>query len=219
MAPGDYFRYEEIEQTALNLLNECQRRYPFRSAIPPIPVEYIAEHFFDLSILWQTIPEPPGRTILAKLIPEDRCIVFNEARSDLYSKTPYLYNTVLAHEIGHWELHVERGALSQTMPMFREKQDEYLVYRGEDEVQLSSWDEKNAHRFMACLLMPRYLLYASVLNRPLRSFADLYALRDQFEVTVTALSIRLERLGLLYIDSNKKFYPNREAYYGQQTLL
>lgn len=218
MAPGDRFRYEQIERAAEKLLNDCQRTHPFRSAPPPIPVEYIAEHFLDLTFLWESIPEPPGRTVLAKLVPSDHRIIFNEIHTDLYETTPYLYNTVLAHEVGHWELHVERDTLVQTMPMFRDGPSEYVVYSAGDGKQFSSWDEKNANRFMACLLMPRDLICAAVAERPLRGFPDLYALREQFEVTITALSIRLERLDLLYIDSDRNFHPSRAAFHGQKAL-
>ena len=71
-----------------------------QSAVPPIPVERILEDVLDLSILWDTIPEEPGQSILAGLDPNNKTVVFNELRLALIEETPGLYNTVLGPRIG-----------------------------------------------------------------------------------------------------------------------
>jgi hypothetical protein len=214
MAQGDFFTPSMLESRAHKLLVDFARDHPL-GEIPPVPIERIAENFLDLRLLWESIPEPPRTTILAKLTPWQRRITFNENRCQLFETTQFLYNTVLAHEIGHWELHIERGGLLQAtkLPSFQEQ--EYLMYRDTRQ----SWDEKNAHRFMSYLLMPRDKLSAAVARNPIRSFSDLYRLRDSFQVTVTALRIRLEGLDLVYIDSEDNFYPNRQVFAGQRSLF
>ena len=90
---------------------------PIQISSPPIPVDRILEDVLDLSILWDTIPEEPGQSILAGLDPNNKTVVFNELRLALIEETPGLYNTVLGHESGHWEAHVDPALLDQPAPM------------------------------------------------------------------------------------------------------
>ena len=39
----------------------------------------------------------------------------------------------------------------------------------------------------------------------------LYGLRDRLQVTITALKVRLERLGLLYVTEDGELYPSRQG--------
>ena len=78
---------------------------------PPVPVERILEDVLDLSILWDDIPELPVQSILAELDSSSKTVTFNESRRALIAETPGLYYTILAHEAGHWEVHVDPGAL------------------------------------------------------------------------------------------------------------
>ncbi len=55
-----------------------------------MPVESILEDVLDLSILWDTIPEQQGQSILAGLDPNNRTVVFNETRLTLIEATPGL---------------------------------------------------------------------------------------------------------------------------------
>ena len=82
-------------------------------------MERILEDVLDLRILWNSIPEPPGQSILAALEPATKTVVFNESSRALIDETQGLYNTVLAHEAGHWEAHVDHGQLAQrSLPDF-----------------------------------------------------------------------------------------------------
>lgn len=211
MACGDFFNLPMLENRAQKLLYEALN--PINETLPiPIPIERIAEQFLDLRLLWEPIPEPRGKTILAKLTPSERRITFNENRTEFFDNTPFLYNTVLAHEIGHWELHAERGTFAQQPFLITFEKQKNLV------VGDNYWDEKNADRFMSCILMPKQMLTAAVAVKPPRNFRDLYQLRKRFAVTITALKIRLEDLNLLYIDCNGRFYRNKEEATGQLSL-
>lgn len=219
VAPSQFFSREQIEQSAFNLLREYTQIRSLAIVEPPIPIERIAEDLLDLKLLWEPIEEARGQTILAKLVPSEQRVVFNEGRQTLFDSTAGLYQTTLAHEIGHWVLHAGRGRLGRTLSLFGEEEDIYFVYRSDGHGDGSTWDERNAHRFMACLLMPRHLLVAAVAESPVTNFHTLYRLRDRFQVTVTALQLRLEQLNLIYIDADGHFYPNRQVFSGQTTLL
>ena len=182
---------------------------------PPVPVERIIEDILDLNILWDSITESRGQSILAGLEPDTKTIVFNEDRSAVTIETPGLYNTVLAHEAGHWELHVDQALLAQRpLPQF--ERDFSCLYRqtgphqGPKEIQ--------AHKFMSFLLLPSDLLLESVRAVDLTNWSQLYKMRDHFQVTITALKIRLEKLDLLYVSDEGHLYPSRREYDGQLRL-
>ncbi len=179
----------------------------------PVPVERIAEDLCDLSILWEPIPEPPNKTILAGLKPEERLIRFNEDRRSLFEDTPFLYNTVLAHEIGHWDLHVDHATLDHpVLPRF-ERPQHFVCEVGGD-----SWEERHAKWFASFLLLPRDLLTAEITGREIRTLSDMYRLRDRCEVTITVMSIALERTGRSCIGAEGRVYPSRAEYEGQGRL-
>ena len=62
------------------------------------------------------------------------------------------------------------------------------------------------------------LLWDSVRDIELTSWPNLYRLRDLFEVTISALTIRLERLGVLYVSKDGQLYPSRQEYHGQTRM-
>ena len=187
----------EIERRANGLLGWYEAMYgPISS--PPIPVERILEDILDLSILWDTIPEKPGQSILAGLDPNDKTVVFNESRLALIEETPGLYNTVLGHEAGHWEAHVDPALLAQT-PLPHFEREFGCLFRGSGPGQDPK--ERQAHKFMAFLLMPASLLLETIQGVDLLNWHNLYRLRDLFQVTITALTVRLTKLNLLYIGS------------------
>ena len=204
----------QLEEMAARLL----RRYDFlHGAIesPPVPVERILEDVLDLSILWDDISEPPRQSILAALDPGEKTVVFNESRRTVITDTPGLYYTVLAHEAGHWEIHVDHGHLAQR-PLPNLGRDFSCLYRSSGPGQ--DLREVQAHRFMGFLLMPSEMLKEAVKDVDLLRWPVLYELRETFQVTITALKVRLERLGLLYVTEERELYPSRQEYEGQMRL-
>ena len=108
----------QLEDMAAGLLGRYESLFGAVTS-PPVPVERILEDVLDLRILWNSIPEPPGQSILAALEPATKTVVFNESSRALIDETQGLYNTVLAHEAGHWEAHVDHGQLAQrSLPDF-----------------------------------------------------------------------------------------------------
>ncbi len=180
----------------------------------PVPTIRIAEDLFDFGILWEPIPEPQGRTILAGLVPTERLIVFNETRRPLFADTPFLENTVLAHEIGHWQLHVDQIALQHPLLDGFDRPFQFVCQRGGN-----STEEREAHWFASHLLLPRNLLATYIAGTEIRSLFDMYRLRDQLNVTITVMRIALERMGRAYVDEEGAVYPSKQEYNGQLRLL
>jgi Zn-dependent peptidase ImmA (M78 family) len=78
--------------------------------------------------------------------------------------------------------------------------------------------ETQANRYMGYLLLPSHLLLAAVKGIDLTVWSNLYHMREQFQVTISALKIRLEQLKLVYVGPDGKVYPSRQEYAGQQRL-
>jgi len=213
LSNNKFFRPETIERRAGELLAKYETKAGVALTLP-VPIERLAEDLIDLQILWETLPEKENETILAGLAPRKKLVVFNETRQPLFDKTPGLYRTILAHEIGHWELHVDKTTVNQPLMPGMDEQLQYL-FRSEKQ----SWDERNAHLFMSHLLVPEALL--NPLIRQVQDFdwQFLYRLRDMFQVTISVIRIRLERKGLLYVDQNGKIHKSRAEYEGQARMV
>jgi hypothetical protein len=213
LSNSQFIRPETIERRAGELLAKYETMAGTALA-SPIPIERIAEDLIDLQILWQTLPESENETILAGLSPRKKLVVFNENRLPLFDKTPGLYRTVLAHEIGHWELHVDKASVNQ-QPMPGMVEQLQFLFRSEKQ----SWDERNAHLFMSHLLMPEALLNPLIRNVRDFDWPFLYRLRDMLQVTISVLRIRLERKGLLYVDPDGEIHRSRGEYNGQVRMI
>ena len=203
-----------IERQAARLLNRYEREFEVVTE-PPVPVEDIADVLLELGILWGPVSEAAGTTTLAGLEPSECMIKFNESRRQVFEETPGLYNTVLGHEVGHWELHVDRNLEAQRQLPNLDQRYECLY---QESTCTSGPKETQAHRFMGFLLMPTSLLWESVRDVELTSWPNLYRLRELFEVTISALKIRLERLGVLYVAEDGQLYPSLQEYHGQTRL-
>ena len=205
---------ETLEGLALDLLGRYKREFGALAA-PPVPVEQIVENVLDLGILWEPIDEGPDEHILAELLLESRTVVFNERRHPLIEQTPGLYNTILGHEAGHWEAHVHRDTAEQaSIPGL--EQSVSCVFRRTGHGP--GRREAEAHRFMGCLLMPETLLMDAARRVDLYRWPALYQLRDLFQVTISALSIRLQQLGILYVTDDGRLFRSRLEYMGQLRL-
>lgn len=211
---AQYLPDARIEARAVRLMNRYESEYG-TVAEPPIPVEEIADNLLELGILWGSVSEVSGTTTLAGLEPSERMIKFNESRRQVFDETPGLYNTVLGHEIGHWDLHVDHSLGAQRQLPNLDQRYECLY---QESTCTKGRKETQAHRFMAYLLMPTNLLWDAVRDTELTSWPNLYRLRDLFEVTISALTIRLEQLGVLYVAEDGQLYPSLQEYHGQTRL-
>lgn len=180
----------------------------------PIKADLVAESV-GLDILWEEIPEEPDTAVLAEIRPDKRLIVLNESRREEFEDTFGLYNTTVAHELGHWWLHVDHAALNH------EELSGYIrsaaAPRRED--GRDKRDERNAGEFMSYLLMPRSTILRQAELVDLQSWPGVYRLRDEFWVTITTMKIRLENLDLTYVDRNGQFHKSRREAEGQNPLF
>lgn len=207
-----YLPPEYIERRACALIGKYEERYGPIST--PVPIEKIAEHILDLTLEWNEIPESPREVIFAGLDPKQKKVVFNEKRRSDY-ESGGLYNTVLAHEIGHWVLHVDAVDLGLQPMLLGTGIDSRFIYRKTGPSTPVEWQ---AHTFMSYLTMPYKLLRNYIETEDLCDWSSLYYLRDKFDITISALTIRLKKMGLIFID-DKKIYPGEASYRGQIKLV
>jgi Zn-dependent peptidase ImmA (M78 family) len=81
-------------------------------------------------------------------------------------------------------------------------------------------DEARAvNRYAAALSMPKRLITEEALKIDRRSWPPLYRLAERFEVSITALTVRLKQLNLLYVDHRGRLYESRDQGIGQRSLL
>src|SRR5512136_632479 len=94
-----------LEERANDVLSRYEREIEpiFR---PPVPVEPIADFMLELNLEWLDIPDTEAEPILAYLVPTTKTIRLNERRQTFFAQYPGTYAYTLAHEIGHYLLHV-----------------------------------------------------------------------------------------------------------------
>ena len=233
-------RNQEIEEIAAQRLAEFQRKSG-RPLSPPIPIDLVAEKVLGLDFLWESINELPGETILGGLVPKKRLIILNETHQHLFREKPGLERSTKGHEMGHWDLFIDKGTLDHPA-LFQTGDDGPFAYRNSPvgdvaiikmlladaegrellrkmRSRADEPDEARAvNRYAAALSMPTDVLReeATKINRT--QWPNLYRLKDRFEVTISALVVRLQQLDMLYVGKDKTLYESRAAGTGQMTL-
>lgn len=205
----------DLEARALALLTQYERQE--RPIVgPPVPVDHIIEHVLGIGIDWTELtPDHSSDRVLAciRLTPSGCVIQLNTRERSFFDS---FFGTIpysMAHEVGHALLHLPASAADQ--PPLLSDAGEILLCRSDNHDRR----EIQAERFAAFLLMPEHLVHSAVGGAELSTWPQVYALRDQFEVSVTAMRLRLSSLNLLHIAPDGRLFPNREAASGQQRLL
>lgn len=217
MTVGGFIPPKRIERRASELL----QRYVARSGRvlrPPISAELVLDTALGdelRSPLWEPLVEPPGRRVLAALTPAERQIRLNEARRGEIEACAGWENTLVAHEIGHWVLHVDRAQIGQPRLPWDGTDTAFACDDGADDAM----QERAAGRFAANLLLPRDLLAPMVHDRRLDGWRALYELREQLGVTISMLRVRLEELCGVHVDGDGRFHRSRGEALGQIRLL
>ena len=234
-----FYRNAAIEERAEQRIAELEQLLG-KPVEPPIPLEYIAEHLLGLDILWDEIEELPGEVIFGGLRMEDKLIILNENRRSLFEEKPGLERSTKGHEMGHWDLF---GKPDQPGQMVMFEDDARFVRRstpdgdtrvmkalikspeGQEllrQIQKRADDPDEAravNRYAAALSMPRRLITEEAMKIDRRSWPPLYRLAERFEVSITALKVRLQQLNLLFVDDNGRLFESREQATGQQSLF
>ena len=239
-----YMRTRVIDEvTAMRI-----RQYEDLTGVPvslPVPIEKIIERILGLDFDWDEIEEQPGEQILGGLIPEQRRIVLNAKHVELFEAKPGLERSTIGHEAGHWDIDIDRTSLHHpTFPgmtltshvvkrnaqnsdllvevLNRAAYDDrfYSLYRqltaGEDSPEVKS----AVDRYQSSLLMPAWLMREAVGRYDRTRWPDLYELAREAQVNISNLTVRLQRLDLLYIpEGTKDLYRNRDEWTGQKQLF
>lgn len=210
---GQFFYPGRLEYLANELLGIYERKKG-SPVEPPIQADLVAERV-GLDILYEEIPEEPGKTILAEIRPRVCRIVVNERRLEFIERFPGYLNTTIGHELAHWWLHIDHDAFNhEALPDFIHSDAPTRPEDGRDKR-----DEYNADELMGYLLMPKTLLLPRASKVDLQGWRGLYSLRDDFGVTVSAMKVRLEKLDLTYVDDDGRFHKSPQEARGQGSLF
>jgi len=198
---------EEIERRAVDVLMHVQAKRK-RHLKWPIDAGHIAEAL-GLDMDCGDIPPDEQGAIAAMILPTERKIVMNENNQELPKG---FEESSIAHEIGHWELHIDQNVVSR----FVELQDRGIETTVEPflcrSVSSQRGIEWQAQYFAGCLLMPLYKLEEVRRGRDLTNWRHLYAIREELGVTISNLINRLQDLDWIYISKgSKQIYLGKAA--------
>jgi hypothetical protein len=201
---------------------------------PPISIERFVENVLGLDLLWEHVEELPGETILGALKPKDQLIVLNEAHIALFEEKPGLLRTTIGHEGGHWDIFFDKATLEHPSLFATDDESPFALRdSGVGEVEVIKLlmsspegqdilrerrrrsddpDEARAvNRYAAAVLIPEQLLREHAFKIDRTKWPNLYRLADMFGVTISALTVRLQQLDLLYVKGKKLFESQSQA--------
>jgi len=234
-----FYRNKKIEDLAERRLAELEQKLG-QPVLPPIPMDAVGEQILGLNFLWEEIEELPGEIIFGALNPKARLVILNESRRAIFEDKPGLERSTKGHELGHWDLFIDKTSLDHpTLPGFDEgafvrrrsgigevevlkilkscQEGEKLL--SEIEARADEPDEARAvNRYAAALSMPESMIRAAAAKIDRTKWPPLYQLARKFDVTISALRVRLEQLGLLYLDKDGRLYESRDQAVGQASF-
>ena len=223
--PYCFYPKETIERLANDILMQMQKTQNFAPRWP-FDATTVAD-FLDLGVVWECIEPDEEGAIAARILPQQRLIEINE---QILEKPPGFIESTIAHEIGHWVLHVNQDEADGTVEQLelnlgdREKTaqdvEEPFVCRGasaDNKVLSIEWQ---AQYFASCLLMPRCILEEKRQGRDLTKWSHLYKMRDELGVSISNLTNRLQEFDWIYIPKGtREIYAGKDAANGQQRLF
>ena len=240
-----YLRNEVIEDITAQRIREYESKVGVTVTLP-VPIEEIVEQVLGLDFDWDVIQEQPGEQILGGLDVANRKILLNEVHSDLFNEKPGLLRSTIGHEAGHWELDVDRCKASHPIlpgcdvapcmvnrhvsksdrlieVLFTKAMTDDRAYRlykqltdGQDAPEVRS----AVDRYQSALLMPKWLIQEAGQRYEFTQWRGLYRLAEEALVNITNLTVRLQRLGLIYLrDGNKTIYRSEAEWSGQKSLF
>ena len=202
-------RYDVLEDFTTCLLRDYMAKGGKMK--PPIDVDKIAECLCDLNVDWRDmaqITDDPriaralrlhnvrAEMVLGGLIPRQKLVLINTRHKEDFDRWPGRYRFTVAHEVGHWVMHVDKSALDHPRlfdPADPTMYDGGIICRSNDR----SNREWQANMFAAMLLMPRGLVIEAVsgIRRPI-PVNYCYKLASIFNVSLSAMMIRLRQMGV-----------------------
>lgn len=237
-----FWRNEHIERRAEERLTQLATSLG-RPITPPIPVDHFIEHVLELDLLWDVVEERPGEVILGAIDPRAKQIVINETHVELFAQRPGLERFTKLHEGGHWDLLTDQATIDHPQLLGCDDADGPVSFRqsrnglrhvlkalcmtkaGVDYFcDLRSraddpYEKRVVNRFAGAVLIPGQLLREDVRRRRPQGWPDVYRLAERYEVTPTAMKVRLNELGLVYVDESGMFHGSKAEAAGQQPLF
>jgi len=240
-----YLKNEVIEDVTSRRLREYEAKAGV-TIVLPVPVEQVVEQVLGLDFDWDVIDENPGEQILGGLDALNRKILLNETHAELFEKTPGLLRSTIGHEAGHFDIDIDRARLLHpTLPGFdlspsivkrhasksdkvvevlfqRAMKDEkaFKLYKRITEGQDAPEVRSAVDRYQSALLMPAWLIGEAAEKFDFLRWPDLYRLAELAQVTISNLTVRLQRLGMIYLrDGDKRIYRSKDEFNGQGSLF
>ena len=162
----------------------------------PLDASLIAE-FLELDLVWDTILDDSQGAIAARILPLEKLIEINENIPQLRGG---FGESTIAHEIGHWILHIDRVQVERYIRLKQKGVDiqlEPFLCRQEDNLAGIEWQ---AQYFAGCLLMPQHILTELIQGKDITQWSHLYQISQELGVTISSLTTRLQDLGWIALD-------------------
>lgn len=208
-----FYTKGEIEYRANNILRRMHRRGSQFAPSWPFDASLVAD-FLDLGVVWDYIPPDEYGHIAARILPLQQQIEINEAILD---KPQGFQESTLAHEIGHWVLHVNQEVAEGSAEA---SEEDLFVCRGKTNLPQLESIEWQAQYFASCLLMPRHVLEEKSQGRDLMRWRHLYEIRDELGVSISNLVNRLQDLKWIIIaQGTRQIYPGEAVVNGEMRLF
>jgi hypothetical protein len=198
--PYRYIKKEEIENKANELLKRMQAISKFPPKWP-FDATRVAD-FLDIGVVWDEIPPDDKGAIAAIILPLEREILINQ---DIPGLRGGYGESTIAHEIGHWLLHINHDAVDSFIDRSEEEKEtviqQFLCRNINGQMEKIEWQ---AQYFASCLLMPRTILEQIQQGRDLTNWNHLRAMADEIGVTPANLKHRLKDIGWIQIPNGSK---------------
>ncbi len=188
----------DIEAAALDVWLQMEKA----QNKPQLPVDAsIIAEFLDLDLVWDQIADDEQGTIAARILPLEKLIEINE---DLPQLRGGFGESTIAHEIGHWVLHIDTEKIDSYSRLKQKGLDvkvKPFLCRNGDSLAKIEWQ---AQYFAGCLLMPQHILTELKQGKDLSKWQHLYQMAEQLGVTISNLTIRLQDLGWISLNADTR---------------
>lgn len=242
--PLKYLRNEAIEEATAIRIRQYEALTGELVSFP-VPIERVVERVLGLDFDWDEIEEGPGEQILGGLHVASRKILLNTNHIRTFEANPGLERSTIGHEAGHWDIDIDRSHLAHpTLPgidlgphvvhrharksdllvkvLDRAMRDDraYRLYKKLTEGQDTPEVRSAVDRYQSALLMPAWLIREAAARYDFTRWDDLYALKDEAQVSISNFVVRLRRLGLIFIpEGSRSIYRSEDDYHGQGRLF
>jgi len=212
----DFITYSEMDAIAESILSKAGVSTTWQGSVTKIDIDKLIEFEYNLEFEWENIDHlAQNEVVLAAIAPERKVIYMNETKKELFLEKMGTMNFSKAHELGHWILHVVKQQDYEQLTF--ENNEKFLcrIYSKRSPLEVQ------ADMFAASILMPKDTICGAIKEIKAKekvTFSDLYKLKDDFEVSISALTMRIKKLKLLYI-KNREIYLDKDDAIGQYKMF